>query len=360
MNNGSTIFFQARNSTSRFAPDPSVRRSSRTLSKDGPRLLACIDDFGGINSLGPHALAVACSLGLNVTFARVIEMRQHFASPADPIAWHARHASERETLRRLVSGQKSVASDEETLADQAAQGEREPIDSVLLAGDPGEELVDWARAHDTSVIALHRRDSGTGPGLGSTAQALMEDGFSSLLLVPPKSLGDATYRRVLVPIDGSARAESVMPLARRIARTHGATLILAHVVPQADLALEANRSATRHLRSELDTCSEQNARANLETLRRRSVEDDVPVQVMTLGPADPRTELCGLLREQRIDLVVMSSHGCTGMDDVPCGSVTQYLAGHSDVPVLVVRPNIECRFGPEPESCRAQSAFRFD
>ena len=359
MNHGSTIFFQARKSSSRFAPAPADRKSSRPVAKDGPRLLACIDDYGGISSLGPHALAVACSLGLKVTFARVIEMRQHFSSPADPIAWHVRHANERETLQRLVSGQDIVVTGRELLAGDAAEDGGDPVDTVLLAGDPGEELSDWARDHDTTVVAVHRRDSGTGPGLGSTVQALMEDSFSSLLLVPPKSLGDASYRRVLVPIDGSARAESVMPLARRIARTHGATLILAHILPQADPALEGRHERARRLRSDVGASDEESARANLETLRRRSVEDGVPVSTMILGPADPKSELCRLLRDQRIDLVVMSSHGCTGLDDVPCGSVTNHVATHSDVPVLVVRPNIECRFGPEPKSCIVPSAFRF-
>lgn len=331
-------------------------------------MLVCIDDSETIRSLGPHALAVACSLGLDVTFARVIEMRRHLASPTDPIAWHVQQADEREKLRRLVAGQQAPDPGAPRLFEGIGARERDSIDSVLLAGDPGEELTDWAQANDTTVIALHRRDNGTDPGLGCTAQALMEDSAKSLLLVPPGSRGDAIYRRVLVPIDGSARAESVMPLARRIARTHGATLVLAHVVPPREERLENDLSPIwrPHPQTpqtsqtpQTEACAEEAARANLEALRRRSVEDGVPVQVMTLGPADARTELCRVLRDEDIDLVVMSSHGCTGLEAVPCGSVTGYVAGHGEVPVLVVRPDIECRFGPEPESCAAPSALRF-
>lgn len=358
-NAADSLFFQPRNSENHFASAPAIRRRARRVSKSVPGLLACIDDTAGIRSLGPHALAVACSLGLKVTFAKVIEMRRHFSTPTDPIAWHVRQARERENLRRLVSGEKPAGEADRSPFATSGLEERDQIDSVLLAGDPGEELADWAQVHDTTVIALHRRDSGTSPGLGSTAQQLMDEGLNSLLLVPADSSGDATYRRVLVPIDGSARAESVMPLARRIARTHGAKLILAHVVPQVGLGQEDDSSSVRQLRSKLEACDEDSARANLETLRRRSVEDGVPVQVVILGSGDAKTELCRLLRDQMIDLVVMSSHGCTGLEDVPCGSVTGYVAGHSDVPVLVVRPNIECRFGPEPTSCAAPSAFRF-
>ncbi len=352
------LLFQTKSRVNRFAPTPSSKPAPQRASKDEPRLLACIDDFDGVHSLAPHALAVACSLGLKVTFARVIELRHHFSSPADPITWHARQCAERENLRQLVSGQTQEPEEGGALA--ASQPDTgQTIDSVLLAGNAGEELADWSKTHETSVIAMHRRDSHSGPGLGATAQALMNDGMTSLLLMPPKSLGDATYRRILVPIDGSARAESVMPLARRIARTHHATLILVHVVSEAEDGLQTDEPMLPCLGSELEASCEPGARANLETLRCRSVEDGVPVSIMTVGPADARTELCRIIREQRADMVVMSSHGCTGLEDVPCGSVTDYVAGHSDVPVLIVRPNIECRFGPEPATCAVPSAFRF-
>ena len=64
--------------------------------------------------------------------------------------------------------------------------------------------------------------------------------------------------------------------------------------------------------------------------------------------------------EKEIDLIVMASHGNTGMEDVPCGSVAEYLAGHSPVPLLIVRPNLRCSFGREPIERRKASAFRFD
>ncbi|KLI62916.1 universal stress protein [Aurantiacibacter marinus] len=352
------VFSEAKSEQSRFTLSASDENYRRGQSTNEPRLLACIDDLDGVHSLAPHALAVACSLGLKVTFARVIELRRHFSSPADPITWHSRQCAERENLRKLVSGQSREPAEGGALP-APRSGTDQAIDSVLLAGNPGEELADWAKAHDTSVIAMHRRDSHNGPGLGATAQALMNDGNSSLLLVPPKSLGDARYRRILVPIDGSARAESIMPLARRIARTHRATLILVHVVPKVQEILQPRRSSHPGLVAEFEASCEEGARAKMETLRRRSVEDGVPVRVMTVGPADARTELCRIIRDQRADMVVMSSHGCTGLEDIPCGSVTDYVAGHSDIPVLIVRPNIECRFGPEPVSCVAPSAFRF-
>ncbi|MXP13218.1 hypothetical protein GRI44_00340 [Altererythrobacter confluentis] len=308
-----------------------------------PRLVACVDDTDHAEAVSAQAAAIACSLGLQVTFARVIDSPRHFASPADPVEWQMRRRLQRDNLHRFATRDQP-----ETLAE-----------SVLLAGAPVEELSEWSRENGATLLALGRRGSNNGKGLGATAQGLLDRAEHSLLLVPPGPPRTGGYRRIMVPIDGSAQGDSVLPIARRIARTHAADLVLVHVVPRLEVVGAGRAPQVENLAMQIDGHNRRNARQHLDNLRSRCVDDGVNVSIVTRGPGDPRATLRDLAAEENADLIVMSSHGNTGLADVACGSVTEYLAGHAPVPVLIVRPNIQCSFGPEPASCRNVSAFRF-
>lgn len=307
-----------------------------------PRLVACVDDGEQASAISDHALAIACSLGLEVTFARVIDAPGHFVSPADPIEWQLRRRVQHEDLSKFAN------QDEVEVR----------ANSVLLAGNPAEEISEWAQGHGATMLAIGRSDRH--PGLGSTAQALLDRADHSLLLVPPGPSVEGGYRRIMVPIDGSTRADSVLPIARRIARTHTADLILVHIVPRLEVVGASRAPRLEQLRSQINVYNKRNAVQHLGKLRRRTIEDGLDVKTITRGPGDPRSMLRELAIEEKADLIVMASHGNTGLDDVSCGSVAEYLAGHAPVPLLIVRPNIRCSFGREPSNCRNASVFRFD
>ncbi len=299
------------------------------VSTAKPRVLACLDGGPGSAAIVSHAKAVGDALGLDVTLGQVIETPQ-LRSPADPIEWKQRRDRHRNHLAELAGSHRIDG----------------PRASVLLAGSAAEELSIWGRENGASVLALARRSATPRSGLGSTAQRLLEQGNVSLLLVSPSGAkSPAHYQRILVPIDGSTRAESVLPVAVRIARMHGAELILAHVVPELQIVDEERVPHLRELRGKVDGCNERNARSHLEGLRIKLAGRGFPVSVHLAGPGDPRSLLRRMIDELWADLVVLSSHGRTGLQDVACGSVAEYLATHVSVPLLLVRPNLVCRFG---------------
>jgi nucleotide-binding universal stress UspA family protein len=296
-----------------------------------PRLLACVDDSPANAAVLPHAKAVAQALGLPVTLGRVIET-PHLRSPTDPIEWKL--SRDRHQAR---------------LAELARQN---PVDggmaSILLSGAPADELAMWARENGATVLALARRRSPGGHGLGSTAQRLLEHGAASLLLVPPmETPQSARYRRILVPIDGSDRSESVLPVATRMAKAHNAQLLLVHVVPQMEIVDESRIPQLRELRDQIDAHNKRNGRGHLDSLRAKFAGDGLAVHAIVVGPGDPRVLLRHIAEEQQADLIVLSSHGRTGLTDTCCGSVAEYLAIHAPMPLLLVRPNLVCRF-PAP------------
>jgi nucleotide-binding universal stress UspA family protein len=297
------------------------------------RVLACVGgDTATAASILRQARAVALGLDLTVTVGRVIETRRNLDAPADPLEWQIRQGEFERELEQL-----------------ATADAKSPVESVLLTGDPAVELREWAQGNGAILIAIatHEGTHHEGSGLGSIAKKIFDEAGASLLLVPP---GETTaeivsYSRLLVPLDGSLRAESVIPIAVRIARTHGAELLLAYVVPRLDL-VEASfvEARGRALCAKLEDHNENRARKYLEELRVRLWRDQVPTRSIVITQAEPRASLRRLAMEQHIDLIILSSQGCTGMTDVPCGSVTEYLATHAPVPMLIVRPNFAHTF----------------
>lgn len=290
------------------------------------RLLACLNDGPGSDAILNQALAVARGLDLSVTAARVLETARHLVVPADPLEWQVRRREGLDWLDRLV-------------ATSARGGSN--IERVLLAGPAADELTGWAREHEATLIALGTHDRRVEHyGLGGTAQKVMERAAASLLLVPAGHVGRLPYRRILAPLDGSQRAESILPLAVRIASAHGAELVLAHVVPRfqpiGDGPMEV---PTRVLCAQLVDHNEQGARDYLDGLEARLWKERLPVRTIVVRDGDPRSQLVRIAGDQQADLVIVASHGASGMTDVPCGSVTEYLATHAPVPLLIVRPD---------------------
>jgi nucleotide-binding universal stress UspA family protein len=76
--------------------------------------------------------------------------------------------------------------------------------------------------------------------VSGVVQKVIQDARSSLLLVraylnPEGSDAEPTYERLLLPLDGSKRAECILPVAEALARTWDADLLLTHVIPEPQL-----------------------------------------------------------------------------------------------------------------------------
>ena len=142
-------------------------------------------------------------------------------------------------------------------------------------------------------------------------------------------------RRILVATDFSSSSKKAADLALELARTCGAELSLVHVIPlahgvAATLSLSDNppevfafeRSMRRHAAEALET----------EHARLRAGGVEVSSQLLE-GPPSPT--LCEASRDA--DLVVISTHGRTGLSRLALGSVAESVVRGSHAPVLTVR-----------------------
>ena len=142
------------------------------------------------------------------------------------------------------------------------------------------------------------------------------------------------FKRILVPLDGSPRAERALPIAARIARASGGTVMLLHVVTAANEFGPYQRPST--LPREVVNADSAHAATYLSNTAHSHTLAGAETKVAVLSGPEALTILA-TAKEQHIDLMIMVSHGATGIKRWMLGSVAQKMARYSPVPVLVLR-----------------------
>lgn len=138
--------------------------------------------------------------------------------------------------------------------------------------------------------------------------------------------------KILLSLDGSPTSEVALGLAESLCRSQGAELLLARITdPLAAVAPGTMPS----LSLRLDEHLQEAAGAYLESLRSRL--EGVSVRVHNLL-GSPRETLPQVALQEKVDLIVMASHGRSGMARWLLGSVAESVLRQSPCPVLLIRP----------------------
>lgn len=170
-------------------------------------------------------------------------------------------------------------------------------------------------------------------------------------------------KTILVPLDGSELAAQVMPYVRMLATRLDARLFFMHVVsePEVQRLLDEGSGGECPLFGSAETPWERNER--LFTLLRQQSECmlqqvvepllqaglDVDMDVFFGSPAD---SIVSVATHKQADLIVMATHGYTGVQRWVLGSVTDKVVQATTTPVFVVRGNPDAPVNEEPPRIR--------
>lgn len=143
------------------------------------------------------------------------------------------------------------------------------------------------------------------------------------------------YKKLLVPLDGSRRAEAILPHVKTLANCFGAKVILLQVVEPAYIPSDP-ASYLPELESELNEHRKLEAENYLlswkKSLSSQKIEADVKV---VIGPVVDK--IIGVAQEESVDLIAMASHGRSGFSRVIYGSVANGVLQKIDRPLFLVR-----------------------
>ncbi|MFP8958030.1 universal stress protein [Natrialbaceae archaeon A-CW3] len=135
------------------------------------------------------------------------------------------------------------------------------------------------------------------------------------------------YATVLVPTDGSDQSQQAVERAVEVAAALDATVhALSAIEDPGTLKRDQLRAdAERDAKEAVDRVTAEADRAGLEA-------------TSTVEPGVPHEKILEYVTDEDVDLIVMGTHGRTGLDHVLIGSVAERVVRTSPVPVLTVRP----------------------
>jgi nucleotide-binding universal stress UspA family protein len=156
-----------------------------------------------------------------------------------------------------------------------------------------------------------------------------------------KSLGrrtlDVTAKHILVPTDFSPHANYALAYAIDLAATLQARLTVLHVIHLSPLMVgEAPPVAFNDLLQDLESDAQKQIQKALDRVQQAGVQGDgaivegVPFQTIT-----------DTAKDQNVDLIVMGTHGRTGLSHVLMGSVTEKVVRLAPCSVLVTKDTVE-------------------
>ena len=140
------------------------------------------------------------------------------------------------------------------------------------------------------------------------------------------------FKQILVPLDGSARAEQALPVAARLARaTNGTVTLVQAVSPPSEFMVSVGTIVLPEILDE----EEPVAKEYLEGVAKTSSLEGIrtATKVVTGNPAPA---IIAEAIADNVDLVVMCSHGYTGAMRWSMGSIAEKVAHHAPSPVFIL------------------------
>ena len=292
-------------------------------------ILVPLDGSGLAEAAIPPAVMLSRRLGSQVTLLHIIEKN----APQE------------------IHGQKHLIREDEAQGylQRIAESKFDPNNKVVThvhseeVSQLARSIVDHSQEFRPDLIILCAHGSG---GIhdfvvGSIPQQVIAAGSVPVLLLRP-DIGNEydamKFERFLVALDGKAHHESGLDLASKLAAEIGSDLHLIRIVPTFS-TLKAEDSASGNLlpgttNALLDIAEEQACDYLTEKLQ--ALEANGVMATAEVGRGDPATEVVRAADEQKVDMIILGTHGKKGMGALWAGSVAPQIVSRTHLPVLLV------------------------
>ena len=224
------------------------------------------------------------------------------------------------------------------------QGLGYTVQSHVLEGDIAAEILALAanKNADLIVMSTHGRSGFRRLALGSVAERVLQNATIPLLLVREGAALQTTnpIEHLLVPLDGSSFAERSIPLAVELSTQTGATLTMLRVVQDLDAQNKQIIFKSEEAAEEAVTQWKSLATRYLDELAKGIEAEGVKVSSVVLC-GDPDKLIGSKAEALPADLIIMSTHGRSGVSRWVYGSVANKVLRTATCPVLLVRNEVD-------------------
>jgi nucleotide-binding universal stress UspA family protein len=143
------------------------------------------------------------------------------------------------------------------------------------------------------------------------------------------------FEKILVPLDGSAIAQGILPCVKTLARGFGSTIILFHAA-EAPADLDHQDKYAKETIDRIHSLAEKYLAEVAKVLRRQRFKVEVKVGLGSVAPS-----ITDFAEAEKVGLIAMSTHGRAGLARWMLGSAPDRVLRHTHQPVLLVRPTGE-------------------
>ncbi|MBI5676323.1 MAG: universal stress protein [Nitrospirae bacterium] len=215
---------------------------------------------------------------------------------------------------------------------------KEGVDCEIIARqgeDPFKYIIEEASKNQAGLIITGRRGR---KGLkrlmmGSETARIIGHAPCNVLVVPRAA--NIEFNRIIVATDGSKYSEVAVREAIGIAKRCGSTLFAISVVPS-DASSPFDIVHTEMMKEDIAEKELKMAECTIRDFKEASAKEGVSVTGLIYS-GKPFEAIINTAKEKRADLIVVGSHGRTGISKLLMGSVTERVIGLAECAVLVVK-----------------------
>lgn len=295
------------------------------------KILVPLDKSALAECVLPHVVSMAKAFQSTVTLLIVSDTINPASRPlsVDPLEWQIKRVEDDAYIQNIRNGLRKAGLE---------------VEARHMEGDAADNIIGVCRNTDIDLVILSSHGSSglTGWNISSVVHKVVQRVRTSIMIVrayqpTSSSIEPFIYERLLVPLDGSQRAEHILPVCESLVEATRAELVLVFVLKRPEMP-----SRTPLGQADIELGEKIIERNRLEAQNYfENIQDRLSIASRTQILVDSNIidALQGFIEEQNVDLVLLNAHGhgYTGQTLRPYGSLALNLIEHGTTPLIVLQ-----------------------
>lgn len=293
------------------------------------RILIPLDGSSLAECVLSHVAAIAKAFDSQLMFVRVIDPIGISSRPraVDPFDWQILKVEAESYLKEIASRFHNLGVS---------------VEQEVLEGRAADSIIDFGQRYHADLIMMssHGQSGISGWNISSVVQKVILRAQSSVMIIhayrtAAQEIGLLNYERILLPLDGSQRAECVLPVASSLARHHRAKIIIAHIVNQPEMP---RRTPPTQEDIELgQRIMDRNRDEMLKYLTDLKGRLQANTEFRLEAGMNVISGLHKIAEDENADLILLSAHGYSGELMRRYGSIVISFIAYASAPLLVIQ-----------------------
>lgn len=278
----------------------------------------------------PHAVALSEAFNSKLTLLRVVykDNDEEQNNIVNPMAWQIKKSEAEAYLKSVHNHLAEVNVDSEI---------------KIMEGKPAQQIIDFAQNEGVELIIMssHGSSGVSAWNINSNVQKVLLRAFVPVMIIrayqeQAGSLTGLKYQRLFLPLDGSKRAECILPMAKSICSAQDSKVFLTHIIEEPRLPRQTPVSdEVKNIIEQLKDLNFKEAKTYLAQLKEQFEPDRV--ETIIESSEKPSITMHNIIDREQIDLVMLSAHGYSGESRWPYGNIALSFIVYGTTPLIIMQ-----------------------